>query len=39
VLLLVAGLFVVLLGVTAFAGRGSGRIGRFFRRVHHLIHP
>ena len=39
VLLLVAGLFVILLGVTAFAGRGSGRVGRFFRRVHHLIHP
>jgi cytochrome c biogenesis protein CcdA len=39
VLLLVAGLFVVLLGVTAFAGRGSGRIGRFLRRVQHLIHP
>jgi len=39
VLLLVAGVFVVLLGVTAFAGRGRGRVGRFFRHVHHIIGP
>jgi cytochrome c biogenesis protein CcdA len=39
VLLLIAGVFVVLLGATAFAGRGHGRVGRFFLRVHHLIHP
>ncbi|MEA2160346.1 MAG: hypothetical protein QOD66_2726 [Solirubrobacteraceae bacterium] len=39
VLLLVAGVFVILLGVTAFAGRGRGRFGRFFRRVHHIIGP
>ena len=38
-LLFLAGLFVVLLGVTAFAGRGHGRTARFMRRVRHLIHP
>jgi cytochrome c biogenesis protein CcdA len=38
-LLMLAGLFIVLLGATAFAGRGHGRVGRFFRRVHHLIGP
>jgi cytochrome c biogenesis protein CcdA len=39
VLLLVAGVFVVLLGATAFAGRGNSRVGRFFRHVHHIIGP
>ncbi len=39
VLLLVAGVFVVLLGATGFAGRAHSRFGRFLRRVHHLIHP
>lgn len=39
VLLLIAGVFVVLLGATAFAGGGHGRVGRFFRHVHRLIHP
>jgi cytochrome c biogenesis protein CcdA len=39
VLLLIAGVFVVLLGATAFAGRGHGRVGRFFRHFHRLIHP
>ncbi len=39
VLLFVAGVFIVLLGATAFAGRGHGRVGRFFRHVHRLIHP
>jgi cytochrome c biogenesis protein CcdA len=38
-LLLVAGVFVVLLGATAFAGRGNNRVGRFFRHVHHIIGP
>jgi len=38
-LLLVAGVFVVLLGVTGFAGRGRGRFGRIMRRVHVFIHP
>jgi cytochrome c biogenesis protein CcdA len=39
VLLLGAGVFVVLLGVTGFAGRSQSRLGRLLRRVHHLIHP
>jgi len=34
---LLVGLFVVLLGLTGFVGRGHGRLGRFFRGVHNLI--
>lgn len=39
VLLLLAGLFAVLLGATAFAGRAHGRLGRLMRRVRHILHP
>jgi hypothetical protein len=38
-LLLVAGVFVALLGITGFAGRGHGRFGRLMHHVHNLIHP
>ncbi len=38
-LALVAGLFVVSLGVTAFGGRSHSRLGRLLRRLHHLLHP
>lgn len=37
-LALLAGVFVVLLGATAFAGHGS-RFGRLIRRVHRFLHP
>ncbi len=39
VLLLAAGLFVTLLGVTSFAARAHSRFGRFMRHVHHLLRP
>jgi cytochrome c biogenesis protein CcdA len=39
VLLLLAGVFVTLLGVTALTGHGDGRFGRLMRRVHHFLHP
>jgi cytochrome c biogenesis protein CcdA len=39
ILLLMAGVFVTLLGVTGFAVKAHGRVGSFFRHVHHLIHP
>ena len=39
VLLFLAGLFVILLGVTAFAGRSHTRFGHFMRRFRHLLHP
>ena len=38
-LALVAGVFVILLGATAFAGSGHGRVGRFFRHVNRMLHP
>jgi cytochrome c biogenesis protein CcdA len=38
-LALVAGVFVILLGVTGLAGGGRSRVGRFMRHLHHLIHP
>ncbi len=39
VLLLLAGVFIVLLGVTAVGGRGHNRLGRFLRRAHRIITP
>ena len=39
VLLCVAGLFVVLLGVTGLAGHGHSRFGRLMRGFHRIIHP
>jgi cytochrome c biogenesis protein CcdA len=38
-LALIAGAFILLLGVTAFGSSTENRIGRFFRRFHHLLHP
>lgn len=38
-LALLAGLFVVALGVSGFAGRSHSRFGRFVRGFRHLIHP
>jgi cytochrome c biogenesis protein CcdA len=38
-LLLVAGAFVTLLGVTGFGGLKHGSLPRFLRRVHKLLHP
>jgi cytochrome c biogenesis protein CcdA len=38
-LALLAGAFVVLLGVTGLTGGGHGRVGRFMRHLRHLIHP
>jgi cytochrome c biogenesis protein CcdA len=34
-----AGVFVTVLGVTGLAGSGHGHIGRFARRLRHLLHP
>jgi cytochrome c biogenesis protein CcdA len=39
VVFLVAGMVVVLLGLTGLAGSGHGRLGRLMRRLHHIIHP
>jgi cytochrome c biogenesis protein CcdA len=39
VLIFVAGLFVLLLGVTAWASQGHGRIGRFMRHLRRFLHP
>jgi cytochrome c biogenesis protein CcdA len=39
VLLFLAGLFVVLLGVTGLTAGGHNRFGRFIRRFRHLLHP
>ncbi len=39
VLLLLAGIFVILLGATALGSNRHGRLGRIFRRVNHIIHP
>jgi cytochrome c biogenesis protein CcdA len=38
-LMLLAGVFVILLGVTGLTGGSQGRLGRIMRRVRHLIHP
>ncbi|MBV9474181.1 MAG: GAP family protein [Solirubrobacterales bacterium] len=38
ILALLAGAFVVLLGVTGLTG-GRGRFGRLMRHVHHFLHP
>jgi cytochrome c biogenesis protein CcdA len=38
-LALIAGAFILLLGVTAFGSSTENRLGRFFRRFHHLLHP
>jgi len=38
-LLFVAGLFVLVLGITGFASAGKGRIGRFMRHLRTLLHP
>ncbi len=38
-LMLLAGLFVVLLGVTALAGHGHSRFNRFMRHFRHILHP
>ncbi len=38
-LMLLAGLFVVLLGVTGLTGSGHSRFGRFIRHVRQVLHP
>jgi cytochrome c biogenesis protein CcdA len=38
-LMLLAGAFVILLGITGLTGAGHGRIGRLMRRVHRIFHP
>ncbi|MFL5829933.1 MAG: GAP family protein [Solirubrobacteraceae bacterium] len=38
-LLFLAGLFVILLGITGLGQTGRGRFGRFMRRFRHLLHP
>jgi cytochrome c biogenesis protein CcdA len=38
-LLFLAGLFVVLLGITGLTSTGRSRFGRFMRRFRHLLHP
>jgi len=37
-LMLLAGVFVILLGVTGFTSRSHGRLGRFSRRLRGLLH-
>ncbi len=39
VLMFLAGLFVVLLGVTGLTSHGHGRFSRFMRHFRHLLHP
>jgi cytochrome c biogenesis protein CcdA len=36
---LLAGTFVILLGITGLGGHGHGRLGRLFRRVGRALHP
>ena len=36
-LLLLAGVFVLLLGITGLGGRGHGRFGRIMRRIRHIV--
>jgi len=38
-LALLAGVFVITLGVTAFAGSGHSRVGQLMRHLRHLLHP
>ncbi len=38
-LLLAAGVFIVLLGVTALGSRAHNHFGHFLRRFHHVLHP
>jgi cytochrome c biogenesis protein CcdA len=38
-LALLAGAFVLALGITGLAGMGHGHSGRFFRRLRRLLHP
>ncbi len=38
-LMLLAGLFVVLLGVTGLTSSGHGRLGRFMRHFRQVLHP
>jgi cytochrome c biogenesis protein CcdA len=38
-LLMLAGVFVVLLGVTGLTSSGHGRFSRFMRRFRHFLHP
>jgi cytochrome c biogenesis protein CcdA len=38
-LLLAAGVFIVLLGVTGLGGRAHNRFGHFLRRFHRVLHP
>jgi cytochrome c biogenesis protein CcdA len=38
-LALLAGVFALLLGATALGSNGRGRVGRFMRGFHHLLHP
>jgi cytochrome c biogenesis protein CcdA len=38
-LALLAGAFVILLGVTGLAGESHNHFGRFMRRLRHIIHP
>jgi cytochrome c biogenesis protein CcdA len=38
-LLFVAGLFVIVLGITGLASHGHGRVGRFMRGVRGFLHP
>jgi hypothetical protein len=37
--MLLAGLFVVLLGVTGLTSSGHGRLGRFMRHFRQVLHP
>ncbi len=39
VLMLLAGVFVALLGLTGLTSAGHGRFGRFMRHFRHLLHP
>ncbi len=38
-LMLLAGLFVILLGVTGLTSSGRGRFGRFMRHFRQVLHP
>ena len=37
VLLMLAGIFVLFLGITGLGSRGHGRFGRIMRRLHHIV--
>jgi hypothetical protein len=38
-LLFLAGVFIILLGITGLAQTGHNRLGRLMRRFRHLLHP